>query len=70
MNKRMTDNEILLLGRKIGFDYSAEECTFLSAHIQKQLASFETLSGVKTDGVSPTFDPDGKGRFKVERRGE
>ena len=66
----MTDNYILLLGKSIGFEYSAAELTGLSAHINKQLISFEALSGVDTDGVDPTFDPDGKGRFKVERRGE
>ena len=70
MNKQMTDNEIRHLGKRIGFDYSAAELSDLSAHINKQLLSFDVLNGVDTVGVEPTFDLDGKGRFKVERRGE
>ena len=70
MNKQMTENEIFRLGKRIGFDYSAAELTDLSAHIKKQLLSFDALNDVDTDGVDPTFDLDGKGRFKVERRGE
>lgn len=70
MNKQMTDNDISRLGKRIGFDYSEADRLSLSAHIRKQLASFESLVGVNTDGVAPTFDPEGKGRFKIERSGE
>ena len=70
MNKQMTDSDIIKLGKRIGFDYSEADILSLSAHIRKQLTSFEALNGVKTDGVDPTFDPEGKGRFKVERSGE
>ena len=70
MNKQMTNADIIRLGRGIGFDFSAEECQSLTAHIQKQLQSFEMLNCVDTDGVAPTFDLQGEGRFKVGRSGE
>ncbi|MDE6201355.1 MAG: hypothetical protein K2M47_05725 [Clostridiales bacterium] len=70
MNKLMTELDIVRLGKAVGIEFSAAEIEPMQAHIQKQLHSFETLDYIDTDGVEPTFDLDGEGRFKVGRRCE
>ena len=70
MIKQMTEQDIIRLGKENGFNYSAAECERIKAHIQKQLSSFEALNAVNTDGVQPTFDLAGEGRFKVGRCGK
>ncbi|MCH5155802.1 MAG: hypothetical protein J1F69_04270 [Clostridiales bacterium] len=70
MNKQMTTQDIIRLGKECGFEYSKAECERMQAHIRKQLISFELLNNVNTDGIDPTFDLAGEGRFKMDRWGE
>ncbi|MDE7405882.1 MAG: hypothetical protein K2M89_03290 [Clostridiales bacterium] len=70
MDKLMTEQDIVRLGKAVGIEFSAAEIEPMQAHIQKQLHSFDALGAISTDGVNPTFDLQGEGRFKVGRRGE
>ncbi len=70
MDKLMTEQDIIRLGKAVGLQFSAAEIEPMQAHIKKQLHSFEALNEINTDGVEPTFDLAGEGRFKVGRRGE
>lgn len=70
MSKLMTATDIVRLGASVGIDFSADEAAQVKEHIQKQLGSFCVLNDIDTDGVDPTFDLDGKGRFTVGRCGK
>ena len=70
MNKLMTEQDIERLGKAVGIQFSAAEVEPLYAHIQKQLHSFEALDNIDTNGIDPTFDLQGEGRFMVGRCGE
>ncbi|MDE7107355.1 MAG: aspartyl/glutamyl-tRNA amidotransferase subunit C [Clostridiales bacterium] len=70
MDKLMTDQDIVRLGKAVEIKFSAAEIEPMQAHIQKQLHSFEALNDIDTDGVEPTFDLQGEGRFMVGRRCE
>ncbi len=70
MDKLMTEQDIVRLGKAVGIELSAAEIEPMHTHIRKQLHSFEALNDIDTDGVEPTFDLQGEGRFKVGRRGE
>lgn len=70
MDKLVTDLDIERLGKAVGMQFSAAEAEPMLAHIQKQLHSFEVLNDIDTNGVEPTFDLQGEGRFMVGRCGE
>ncbi|MDE5592481.1 MAG: hypothetical protein K2I75_00950 [Clostridiales bacterium] len=70
MDKLMKEQDIIRLGNAVGIQFSADEIEPMQAHIQKQLRSFKALDDINTDGVTPTFDLQGEGRFKVGRRSE
>lgn len=66
----MTEQDIERLCKAVGIEFSAAEIEPMHAHIRKQLHSFKALDDINTDGVQPTFDLQGEGRFKVGRLGE
>ena len=70
MIKQVTEQDIIRLGKAAGIEFTSAECKPISAHITKQLHSFEALNDIDTDGVEPTFDLQGEGRFMVGRCGE
>ncbi|MDE6028819.1 MAG: hypothetical protein K2F90_00680 [Clostridiales bacterium] len=70
MGKLVTEKDIERLGKAVGMRLSAAEIEPMRAHIQNQLRSFEALEKIHTDGIEPTFDLQGEGRFVVGRLGE
>lgn len=70
MDKLMTEQDIVGLGKAVGIQFSTVEIEPLQAHIRKQLHSFEQLNNIDTNDIEPTFDLQGEGRFMVGRRCE
>lgn len=70
MDKLMTEQDIERLSKAVGIQFSAAEIEPIQAHIRKQLHSFEALDNIDTNGIDPTFDLQGEGRFMVGRWGE
>ena len=70
MNTLLTEQDSERLSKAVGIQFSTAEIEPMHAHIQKQLRSFEALNDIITDGVTPTFDLQGEGRFMVGRRSE
>ncbi|MDE5562944.1 MAG: hypothetical protein K2J01_05300 [Clostridiales bacterium] len=69
MDKLMTEQDIERLSKAVGIQVSTAEIEPMHAHIRKQLHSFEALDNIDTNGIDPTFDLQGEGRFTVGRLG-